>query len=54
MLPDPEREVKPNEVIASAEDLRRILDEFGMHDVPVFDVVLPELPKSPKEDKEKR
>lgn len=51
MNPDPDKEVKPNEVIATAEDLRKILDEFGMKDVPVFDVVLPELPKSPKEDK---
>ncbi len=44
----PELEKKP-EVIATAEDLRKILDEFGMHDVPVFDVVLPELPRRPKE-----
>ncbi len=49
--PDPDKEVKPNEVIATAEDLRRILDEFGMHDVPVFDIKLPEVKDILKEKK---
>ncbi len=53
MTPDPDREIKPNEVIATAEDLRRILDEHGLKDVPVFDVVLPELPKNLDKEKKK-
>jgi len=39
MTPEPEKEP----TIESAEDLRKLLDEAGMPDVPVFEVDLPEL-----------